>query len=290
MTTLRALFKEGKQRLLEAGIEEWELDAWILLEYAAGCTRNEYYLYPKREVEESRKRDYLDLIQRRAAHIPLQHLTGSQEFMGYPFRVNEHVLIPRQDTEILVEEALSCMRSGMEILDLCTGSGCILLSILKAAPGLTGLGTDLSEQALQVAQRNRSELNLETKARFQKSDLFEQVEGKFDRILSNPPYIPSKVVDTLMEEVREHEPRIALDGREDGLYYYRKITAQSPAYLRPGGMLFLEIGYDQAEAVTELMERDFTEVHVVKDLSGLDRVVYGSLKPQAYGGKRCLTD
>lgn len=228
------------------------------------------------EVEQERK--YLDLIQKRAMHIPLQHLTGRQEFMGYVFRINEHVLIPRQDTEILVEEALKYVQADMEILDLCTGSGCILLSILKMVPGLTGTGTDISEQALLVAEKNRADLGLEKEAKFRKSDLFEQVEGRFDRILSNPPYIPSEVVDTLMEEVQRYEPRTALDGGEDGLYYYRKITEQSPAYLKPEGMLFFEIGYDQAEAVMELMKQDFTNIHVVKDLAGLDRVVYGNLR------------
>lgn len=290
MDTYQDCYENGWKLLLEAGIEEAALDARLLLEHICGTDRNTLLVHGDRSMSIQERQAYEEAIARRSQRIPLQQITGSQEFMGLSFQVNEHVLVPRQDTEILVEEVLRELQDGMRVLDLCTGSGCILLSILKAAPGLTGLGTDLSEQALQVAQRNRSALNLETKARFQKSDLFEQVEGRFDRILSNPPYIPSKVVDTLMEEVREHEPRIALDGREDGLYYYREITAQSPAYLRPGGMLFLEIGYDQAEAVTELMERDFTEVHVVKDLSGLDRVVYGSLKPQAYGGKRCLTD
>ena len=207
--------------------------------------------------------------------------------MGYMFRVNEHVLIPRQDTEILVEEVLRHVRAGMKILDLCTGSGCILLSLLKMVPGLTGLGTDISGQALQIAERNREDLGLKTEAELRKSDLFEQVEGRFDCILSNPPYIPSKVIGSLMEEVREHEPGIALDGGEDGLYYYRKITEQSPAYLKPGGMLFLEIGYDQAGAVMGLMARDFTHVHVVKDLAGHDRVVYGSLRAHINGTK-CL--
>jgi release factor glutamine methyltransferase len=198
--------------------------------------------------------------------------------MGLSFYVNENVLIPRQDTEILVEEAGKYMMPKMEILDLCTGSGCILLSILTLYPGLNGTGADLSEKALEVAKRNRANLNLEEKARLVHSDLFAQIEGSFDRILSNPPYIPTKTVDTLMEEVRDHEPRMALDGLEDGLYFYRKIVEQSPAYLKPGGMLFLEIGYDQAAAVTALMEKDFTGVQVVKDLAGLDRVVYGTLR------------
>lgn len=285
MMALGALFGEGKRILREAGIEEWEIDAWYLLEHVLGCTRNDYYLNPERRLEEDQEREYLELIQKRTTHIPLQHLTGSQEFMGYMFQVNEHVLIPRQDTEILVEEALRYMRAGMNILDLCTGSGCILLCLLKMVPGLMGLGTDISGQALQVAEKNREELGLKTEAELQKSDLFEQVEGRFDCILSNPPYIPSKVIGSLMEEVREHEPGIALDGGEDGLHYYRKITEQSPAYLKPGGMLFLEIGYDQAEAVTGLMEQDFTNVNVVKDLAGLDRVVYGSLRAYINGTK-----
>lgn len=286
--TWREALGEGRKELLEAGIEEAELDAWYLLEYVTGCTRSEYYLYPERETEEDQRQRYQELIRKRSAHIPLQYLTGSQEFMGYPFRVNEHVLIPRQDTELLVEEALRYLHAGMEILDLCTGSGCILLSILKLIPGLRGVGSDLSEEALQVARWNQKTLGVT--AGLQKSDLFDQLEGRYDCILSNPPYIPSETIDTLMEEVRDHEPRLALDGREDGLYYYRRITEQSPGYLKPGGMLFFEIGYDQAEAVTGLMERDFSRIHVVKDLAGSDRVVYGTLKAKSDGGKRCLTD
>ncbi len=276
MMTLGELLLEGKKRLRAARIDEAELDAWYLLESVTGCTKHEYYLCPKRLTEENQEKKYLELINKRTMHVPLQHLTGSQEFMGYTFRVNEHVLIPRQDTEILVEEALKYVRPGMEILDLCTGSGCILLSILKKVPGVLGYGTDISENALQVAGWNQE--HLKTSARLWKSDLFEQIEGKFDCILSNPPYIPSDVVDTLMEEVRDYEPRIALDGKEDGLYYYRKITEQSPEYLKQGGMLFLEIGYDQAEAVMTLMERKFTQVRMIRDLSGCDRVVYGSVK------------
>lgn len=276
MMTLGELLLEGKKRLRAARIDEADLDAWYLLEYVTGCTKHEYYLCPKRLTEENQEKKYLELINKRTMHVPLQHLTGSQEFMGYTFLVNEHVLIPRQDTEILVEEALKYVRPGMEILDLCTGSGCILLSILKKVPGVLGYGTDISENALQVAGWNQE--HLKASARLWKSDLFEQIEGKFDCILSNPPYIPSDVVDTLMEEVRDYEPRIALDGKEDGLYYYRKITEQSPEYLKPGGMLFLEIGYDQAEAVMTLMERKFTQVRMIRDLSGCDRVVYGSVK------------
>ncbi|MBS6397278.1 MAG: peptide chain release factor N(5)-glutamine methyltransferase [Clostridiales bacterium] len=275
--TLQMLLKRGRETLRAAQIAEWELDAWYLLEYAAGCTRSAYLLDPQLEADSSQIQHYEELIQKRSLHIPLQHLTGSQEFMGLSFIVDENVLIPRQDTEILVEEVQKHMKSGMRILDMCTGSGCILLSILKLGQELTGTGVDLSGAALMVAERNKERLGA-AGAEFIRSDLFTDVTGVYDRIVSNPPYIPSRVVDTLMPEVREHEPRMALDGTEDGLYFYRKIIEQSPAYLSPGGMLFFEIGYDQAEAVSGLMDRDFTRIQVVKDLAGLDRVVYGTLR------------
>lgn len=274
--TLQELLRSGREALREARIGEWDLDAWYLLEYVTGCSRADYFLHPERVAPETQTEQYRELIRKRSTHVPLQHLTGCQEFMGFPFYVNEDVLIPRQDTEILVEEAMKHMRAGMHILDLCTGSGCILLSILKLAPQVSGVGSDISKPALRVACRNRDSLGVQ--AEFLQSDLFAEIPGTYDCILSNPPYIPSRVVDTLMEEVRDHEPRRALDGREDGLYYYRKITEQSPEYLNPGGMLFLEIGYDQADAVAGLMEKSFAGIHVVKDLAGLDRVVYGSLK------------
>ena len=274
--TLQELLKSGRERLKNAGIDEWELDAWYLLEHVTGIGRSGYFLHPDREVTASQKQQYEELTEKRSIHIPLQHLTGTQEFMGLSFCVNEHVLIPRQDTEVLVEEALRYIRPGMHILDMCTGSGCILLSVLKHRTGVAGVGVDLSEPALCIAEKNRRNLNVS--AELICSDLFSAVEGLYDCILSNPPYIPSSVVDTLMEEVRAHEPRMALDGTADGLYYYRKIIEQSPAYLKPEGMLFFEIGYDQAEAVSGLMEGDFTGIHVVKDLAGLDRVVYGMLR------------
>lgn len=274
--TLGGLLKSGKERLRAAHISEWDLDAWYLLEYVTGCTKNKYFLDPDQSVSEEEERRYGELIGERSRHIPLQYLTGIQEFMGLPFHVNADVLIPRQDTEILVETACGYMRPGMHILDLCTGSGCILLSVISLCSYVTGLGTDLSKRALCVAETNAAALQIP--AVFLQSDLFEKIDGSFDRILSNPPYIPSETMDTLMEEVRDHEPRMALDGQEDGLYFYRKIVEQSPAHLKPGGMLFFEIGYDQAEAVTGLMEENFAGIQVVKDLSGLDRVIYGTLR------------
>jgi len=273
--TLEKLLSWGKDTLKFAGISEWKLDAWYLLEYVVGCTRNEYFLFPEQEVSDSKRHHYEELIKKRSSHIPLQYLTGSQEFMGLSFYVNESVLIPRQDTEILVEEALQYIHGNMRILDMCTGSGCILLSILKWKPEVCGVGADLSEKALEVARENQKRLQID--AEFIQSNLFENISGKFDIILSNPPYIPSQTIDTLMEEVKNYEPRMALDGHEDGLYFYRKLTASSLEFLNLGGMLFLEIGYDQAEAVTALMKPIFTNIKVVKDLAGHDRVIYGTL-------------
>ena len=274
--TLSGLLREGREALQAAGIPEWDLDAWYLLEYAAHCTKNEYFLRPEKEVLPQEKQLYRTLIRKRSAHIPLQYLTGSQEFMGFSFAVNENVLIPRQDTEILVEEALRTLGSGMRVLDVCTGSGCILLSLLKLCAGLEGTGTDLSEKALQVAGENARRLGVE--ASFVQGDLFEPVSGKYDCIVSNPPYIASREVDVLMEEVRDHEPRMALDGGEDGLYFYRKIAVQSPKYLNDRGRIFLEIGFDQGEAVAGLLAPAFDEVRIVQDLAGLDRVVCGILR------------
>ena len=274
--TLSGLLREGREVLQAAGIPEWDLDAWYLLEYAAHCTKNEYFLRPEKEVLPQEKQLYRTLIRKRSAHIPLQYLTGSQEFMGLSFFVDENVLIPRQDTEILVEEALRALGSGMRVLDVCTGSGCILLSLLKLCAGLEGTGTDLSEKALQVAGENARRLGVE--ASFVQGDLFEPVSGKYDCIVSNPPYIASREVDALMEEVRDHEPRMALDGGEDGLYFYRKIAVQSPKYLNDRGRIFLEIGFDQGEAVAGLLAPAFDEVRIVQDLAGLDRVVCGILR------------
>lgn len=188
--------------------------------------------------------------------------------------MNEHVLIPRQDTEILVEEALRGLPKDARILDLCTGSGCILISLLVTREDCTGIGADLSEKALQVAEKNGAQAG--GRASFVKSNLFENIEGTFDVIASNPPYIRTDVIETLMPEVRDHEPRMALDGSADGLVFYRKITEQAGSYLKEGGKLCFEIGYDQGDEVRELMEtHGFADVQVLKDLAGLDRVVAG---------------
>ncbi len=274
--TLAQLLKSGEDRLRAASVGEWRTDAWLLFEYALPISRKDYLLERGRQATPEESKRYENLTEKRSRRVPLQHLTGCQEFMGLSFDVSPDTLIPRQDTETLVEESLKFMRPGMRVLDLCTGSGCILLSVLKLAKGLEGVGTDLSERALGVARQNGERLGV--KAAWRQGDLFENVTGSFDRILSNPPYIPREIIETLEPEVRDHEPPEALDGGADGLVFYRKIVEQSPRYLRDGGMLFMEIGYDQADAVSALMEAHFTDVRVVKDLAGLDRVIYGTVR------------
>lgn len=278
--TLQEIYRKGSRILAEAGVPEAPLDAWLLLSYVTGITKASYYGDPDREVGAKDAERYFASVAKRAKRIPLQHITGEQEFMGYTFRVNEHVLVPRQDTEILAEEALNELRDGMRVLDLCTGSGCVLISILKMAKerlhieDVRGTGADISEEALAVAKENAKFLGVQ--AQFVKSGLFAKVEGKFDLIVSNPPYIPTKTIEGLQDEVRLFDPRIALDGGADGLYFYREILRQSAGYIEDGGTLMFETGCEQGEAVASFMKSaGYEDVRVKKDLSGLDRVVRG---------------
>ena len=314
---IREAYDRGRSLLSQAGVPEADLDAWYLLEYVTGIGRASFYAEPDREMTGDWAGRYEEAIARRSRRIPLQHITGEQEFMGLSFQVNGDVLIPRQDTEILVEEALKILKEmqkeqvvsgqeepkepgredGIRILDLCTGSGCILLSVLyygalrqgaserkgvrgtDRAPGaegrkLTGVGADISEKALAVARKNAEALGIE--AEFVCGDLFENLSGKFSLILSNPPYIKSEEIEKLQDEVRLHDPRAALDGMEDGLHFYRRIIESAGDYLVPGGWLVFEIGHDQAEDVTALMRQaGYGQIRVKKDLAGLDRVVCG---------------
>lgn len=273
----RDVYAEGCKRLSDRQIENAKLDARLLLESICHTNRNDLLAHGDREVSAEDYRKYQQVIEKREQHIPLQHITGSQEFMGLQFKVNENVLIPRQDTEILVEEAMLHLHDGMRILDMCTGSGCILLSLLHYSNDCVGTGVDISAEALAVACENAE--NLDIAADFVQSDLFQQLETneKYDMLVSNPPYIQTKVVENLMPEVREYEPMIALDGKEDGLFFYKRIIAECGAYLNGGASVLFEIGYDQGQQVKEFMEQQgFREVAVMKDLAGLDRVVAGT--------------
>lgn len=339
--SLQEALKCAEQYLKVCGIADASVDAWLLLEYVTGISRTRFLMDRGQLMQEDARTRYQELLQERGAHIPLQHLTGVQEFMGLEFLVNEHVLIPRQDTEILVEEAMKKLRPGMRVLDLCTGSGCIGISLAKLWPGgvwkcasesdravwrtaaasagrplaISVDGADISAEALQVAQRNAEKLGVpisliqsdlferrtsgkaacvhENAAIADREDTFQMCnaasEGKdrlgiYDMIVSNPPYIRTSVIEELSEEVRLHEPFGALDGREDGLYFYDRIIRESSAHLSENGWLLFEIGHDQGEAVSRLMsENGFEQVTVVQDLAGLDRVVYGRIKRKEEG-------
>lgn len=279
--TYRQLYEFGVQELAQAGIAEAGLDARLLLEYICHTDRNTLLVYGDSERSSLEEQFYREVIARRAARMPLQYITGEQEFMGLSFRVNGHTLIPRQDTELVVEEAMRYLGDGMRILDLCTGSGCILLSLLHYSNRCEGVGIDISPGALAVAKENAARLGLE--AVFLEGDLFAPLEEYFaaaaeddrlfDMIISNPPYIETAVIGTLMPEVREHEPLQALDGREDGLFFYRAILRQARRYMRAGGRIFFEIGYNQGAAVRALLEEGgFADAAIVQDYAGFDRI------------------
>lgn len=286
--TLQELRNEIASRLEKAGIEAYDYETWVFLEWKLGIDRSDYYMNPAMEVEEEKLAKLYQALAKREARIPLQYLMGHCEFMGYDFLVDERVLIPRQDTECLVEEAVNFLKwksltaKSLRILDLCTGSGCIGISLKLLFPQASVYLADLSQGALDVARKNAE--NLGAQVRLFQGDLFEALselsseEKEFDLIISNPPYIPSKVVEGLMPEVKDHEPHMALDGTEDGLFFYRKITKQAGEYLKSQSALMYEIGAEQGQDVSHfLKENDFSNVCVVKDFAGLDRIVKGIL-------------
>lgn len=275
--TLSEALRYGKEQLSASGIQEANIDAWYLLEYVTRVSRAEYFGDTEKIMTEQELDYYIETVERRKNRVPLQHITGVQEFMGHVFQVNEDVLIPRQDTEVLVECTYDVIEQEMQILDLCTGSGCIAISLKKMCDSIEVTGADISRKALDVAIRNGM-LN-QVECTWVNSDLFASIDGEFDIIVSNPPYIRTSVIEELEEEVKLHDPMIALDGKEDGLYFYYKIIEQSVKYLKSQGVLLFEIGHDQGEAVSEyMMQHGFTDVVVKKDLAGLDRVVFGRVE------------
>ncbi len=259
--------------LKEHGVPESRLDALYLLEDITGVTRSQYMFCQEDTVPKKFISEFSTAVMQRSQRVPVQYITGKTEFMGLPFLVNENVLIPRQDTECLLEELLP-LANGKQILDLCTGSGCIAISLAVLAEDTVVTAGDISPGALEVARENA--VKNQASIQFVQGDLFENISGKFDLIVSNPPYIESKVLDTLMPEVKEYEPILALDGKEDGLHFYREIIRYAPEYLKPGGMLAFEIGYNQYDSVCKLMQKQgFVHVYGKKDLAGLDRMVLG---------------
>lgn len=283
--TNRELLKHGSERLKAAGIAEADNDAWLLFSAATGMSRTDYFMRSADAVPADTAALYLRKLERREAHEPVQYIEGTAPFMGYEFVVNENVLIPRMDTEILVSEALKLAEimyadrlrgTDFNILDMCTGSGCIAQSVYlmlkKAGCETMVTAVDISDKALEVAKLNAGRLGADIS--FIQSDLFENVSGSFSMILSNPPYIRTDVIADLEPEVKEHEPVLALDGTEDGLYFYRRITQRAWDFLEKGGVLMYEIGYDQAMEVSDMLAvKGYTDIRVIKDFAGLDRVV-----------------
>ena len=295
------VYKEGVGRLTEAGIGEAKREAAILLEEACNVNRNTLYSHPEREVGVEEYSIYVNHIKERCKRVPIQHILGKQNFMGMEFYVNKSVLVPRPDTEFVVECILEHLHDGMKILDLCTGSGCIALSLLRYSNHCSALATDLSEEALAVAYRNAEVLlkrdpeqgrDYETRIRKTEvaeplgedelqllcSDLWDKIgpDLTFDRIVSNPPYIATAVIEDLEPEVKDYDPRMALDGGEDGLSFYRRIVKEAQAHLTGGGEICFEIGFDQAGAVRKLLEEEnFKDITVRKDYAGQDRMVCG---------------
>lgn len=267
-------------KIKEAGVTEYNLDARLLLEFVCGTDFNTLLVHGDRELSPLEEKKYNELVDKRVARIPLAYLVGYQEFMGLQFKVNENVLIPNQDTETLAEEALRELSDGMCFMDLCTGSGCVALSILNYTNDTSAYMTDISDKAIEVAIDNVHKFGFENRTQIIKTDIFPANEKrKFDMIVANPPYIRTDVIDTLPPEVRLGEPYIALDGGSDGLAFYRRIITGAKEWLFKSGWLMMEIGYDQGRDVSMLMIKEgYHEVEVVKDLGGNDRVVRGCLK------------
>ena len=277
MMTIRQAVNWGAEKLRDNNVDNAEYDSFELLSSINGMTRTFYFINGDNELSEKDFSLFKEYIEKRASHKPLQHILGKAYFYGYEFVVNENVLIPRQDTEILVSEVIKVAKDGYDILDMCTGSGCIGITLAKKFPDSNVTGVDISDKALAVAWKNKCNLDADN-IDFIQSDLFAALgaDRRYDIIVSNPPYIQTKVIEGLQDEVRLHDPMLALDGTEDGLMFYRRITDKSGDYLKMNGYLCYEIGAEQAADVSDIMKQaGFKDIVVVKDLAGLDRVVMG---------------
>lgn len=270
---------QATRQLKEAGVEGARQDAGILIVHVLCAERDILYLEPEKLLTATQYQQFQTLIDRRSAREPVSHLVGSREFWSRDFIVNEHVLDPRPDTETLVAEALnemSDLSKSYRILDLGTGSGCLILTLLAERSKAKGTAVDLSVAALNVAEKNASNLKLSSRCDFIQSSWFERVAGSFDVIVSNPPYIPNADAATLQPEVLDHEPHLALFAGADGLDCYRDIIEAAPDYLVTGGWLGFEVGIHQANTVKILMaERGFSDLKITNDLASIGRCVSG---------------
>ena len=274
--SLKGLLTDGTKMLTQAGIDEAELDARYILEYITGLNSAQYFIHSEDIIEKNKAEEFFRLIERRSKRIPLSYVIGTRDFFGLTFKVDENVLIPEQEAELLVEEVIK-HSEGKSVLDMCTGSGCIAISIALFGKPSKVAASDISEKALKVARENAKSLKA-GEISFIQGDMFENVTDKFDIIVSNPPYIETGEIDELMPEVRDYIPRLALDGDIDGLKFYRIISKEAVKKLNKNGRIFYEIGYNQSRAVASiLLENGFTDVKIMKDYSGLDRIVMAKL-------------
>lgn len=281
MVTFKDALAKGTEILKDAGNEAPAVDARALLCHAAGCGRAYIYTHGEQALESGAWERYVSYLGKRTAGMPVQYITGRCEFLALDFEVGPEVLVPRPDTEVLVEAAarlLTAKGNPCEILDLGTGSGCIAVGIAHLLKSCTVTAVDVSEEALITAGRNAARNGISDRLEFIKSDLFGSLEGRrFDAVLSNPPYIRSGDIPGLQREVRDYEPRAALDGGPDGLVFYRRIVEEAPSYMKECGMLAFEVGRGQACEVAALMKRHYTDIEILKDLAGIERVVAGKL-------------
>lgn len=275
--TYSELVADGVKRLKDAGFEEARTDVRSLVFFVCGIDFLTLLRDGGEKVPKEQELRFYELLSERMKHVPVQYIIGEQAFCGLTLRVRPGVLIPRPETELLAETVFQ-NSAGKRVLDLCTGSGCIAVTVAKLGSPSFVAASDCSDEALAVARENAA--LQEAKITFFKGDLFENVEGRYDIIVSNPPYIKSSVIEELMPEVKDYEPRLALDGTEDGLYFYRRICAEAKAYLNRGGKLMFEIGHDQGDEVAELLRTEgYTEIEVRKDYAGLERMVF-AMRPE----------
>ncbi|MDR0885485.1 MAG: peptide chain release factor N(5)-glutamine methyltransferase [Clostridiales Family XIII bacterium] len=286
---LRDLLANGERILSEVGDSDAKKDSELLLQYTLNYDDTKVFMNWTKDIDDGHCEVFFELIEKRSTGIPTQYLTNEQEFYGLKFYVDEHVLIPRMDTEVLVERVLadakSQKKSKFDVLDLCTGSGAIGITIAHELPSSKVVLSDISEEALKVAQRNIASNNVIKRVKTVKSDMYDahklgKFAQKYDIITCNPPYIRSDVIPTLMREVKDHEPMRALDGGESGLDFYEILAEKSFQYLKKDGRLYMEIGYDQGEAVSATFAADghYKDIEVIQDLAGLDRIVLALLK------------
>lgn len=289
---IKELIQIGEAALTKAGCMDPRIDAELIMMFLLKMDKQQLFIKSPTLLDEKTCEGYFKLIDIRAGGTPVQYITGEQEFMGISFKVNESVLIPRQDTETLVEEimqdfktAAQAPRGGWQVLDLCCGSGAIGVSLCKLLKDVKATASDISGKALGVARDNAQSAGVVKLMKFVESDLFNDMRkgiggAKYHVIASNPPYIRRDVIPALQREIVEHEPLLALDGGVDGLDFYRRIASEAPEFLKPAGKLYLEIGHDQGEAVCGLLDETgfFNDITVVRDLVGHDRVVKCSLK------------